>query len=576
MSWKPSIETRPNSWLIHTSWSPCSRFIVTSEAYGREIQIIDAVTLKKLKCFIHPHWSPQFTIFSPTSHLLTSVDNKSETIINWDLQTGVQVSEIPMEKRGSTLKAHSITYSECGMMFGVLFWDKDEAIAIRTYDVLSGAHIYCHLTKQPVMKAIWTCGRCLQFATLGLGSLTVWEIGFTSKHPPVEIKSLPTPNNFDPLKEFLFLSTCSQLAFTLEKTVLVWDAQHSRLLLNSILIDLPCNMTFSPNGCFFACGSYGPGIYLWKKSPTGYILHQKLKAGHFCKPLLSPNGQLVVDYSGQHLELWRTTDPTTSPSTTPTQPSRSTEPFILGLSPDRSFVVAARSRDNIVIVINLKSGITQLTIDTCMEIYGLMVIKNTIAVVGGGEVAIWNLPTGDGTLDARAGIEDSVWRREFGYSLRGYRGAPKLASALISPDLNYVATLEFGGSPGWYPITLYSVSMGKRLRQVDTTWGRLWFPPDRHELWCGDNGWTIVKDGESGITLKAINAATRGPSGGFPWQSSCGYKVKDDRWILNPSGKQLLWLPPYLRPSKMDRIWGGQFLACCELPEVVVLELPEE
>ena len=578
MSWKPSIAAKGfDNLFVHVAWSLCSRFIAVSLVSEREIQILDARTLKKLQHFIHPHHNPQLFTFSPKSHLLTSLDNKSETIINWDLQTGVLVSEIPMEKRSSTLKACSITYSECGRMFGVLFRDTyNEATTIGTYNALSGAHIHCHLIKGPVIKTIWTHGECLQFATLGSGPLTVWEVTFASKYPPAEVESLPTPSNFDPSEKFLFLSTCSRLAFAHGKTVSVWDVQHSKPLLNSVAIHLPWDMSFSPDGNFFACGDHGPEICLWKESPTGYILHQKLLPDQtmFCKPLLSPNGQFIVNCGSYSLQLWHTTDPTISPSTAPTQSSKHTEPFILEFSPDRLWVVAAHFRDNEVTVLNLESGIIQLTIDTCMRIFGLMVTGNTVVAVGEGEAIAWNLPTGDCALNARVGTKDSVWRRSFQFHLK----STFMESALISPDFNYFVTLEHQSSGGSREVTIYSASTGRSLYDRYSGEGRLWFTPDGHEVWCSeDEGWAIVKDSESGIArLNRINTATKSPSGGFPWQSSCGYQVIEQKWILSSSGKRLLCLPPHLQMWKKHWVWAGQFLAYGRLQEAIVVELPEE
>ena len=577
MSWEPSIAAKGfNKLCVHVTWSLCSRFIAISLVSKREIQILDARTLKKLQHFIHPHHSPQLFTFCPKSHLLTSLDDKSETIMNWDLQTGVLVSEIPMEKRSSTLKACSITYSECGMMFGVLFRDTyNEATTIGTYNALSGAYIHCHLIEGSVIKTIWTHGKCLQFATLGPGPLIVWEVEFASKYPPVEVESLPTPSNFDPSEKFLFLSTCSRLAFAHGETVSVWDVQHSKPLLDSVATRLPWDMSFSPDGSFFACGDCGPEICLWKESPTGYILHQKLIPNQtmFCKPLLSPNGQFIVNCGNYDLQLWHTTDPTISPSTAPTQSSKPAN--ILEFSPDRLWVVAACLEDDEVIILNLESGIIQLTIDTCMRIYGLMVTGNTVVAVGEGKAIAWNLPTGDCALNARAGIKDSVWRRSFDIHLR----STLLESALISPDFSYFVTLERWMSSGRRVVTIYSASTGEDLSdQSRSGGGRLWFTPDGHEIWYGkDEGWAIVKDSESGIPrLNHIHAATKGPLGGFPWQSSCGCQIIEDRWILSSSGEQLLWLPPHWQTREINRVWAGQFLAFYGLQGVVIVKLPEE
>ena len=55
--------------------------------------------------------------------------------------------------------------------------------------------------------------------------------------------SLPTPENFDPSRGFLFLPTPSRLAFVLRNAALVWDTQCSTFLLNSDVME-PQDMTF--------------------------------------------------------------------------------------------------------------------------------------------------------------------------------------------------------------------------------------------------------------------------------------------------------------------------------------------
>ena len=61
-------------------------------------------------------------------------------------------------------------------------------------------------------------------------------------------------------------------------------------------------MSFSPDGRFFACGTIASEIHLWKDSPTGYKLHQKVKtAGHeVCRTLLSPNGESIATDSRRY------------------------------------------------------------------------------------------------------------------------------------------------------------------------------------------------------------------------------------------------------------------------------------
>ena len=604
MSWDPSIATIKCSGVICKAvWSPCSRFIAISlrQDSGGVIQILDAATLKQLKIFTTPHPSTASLAFSPERHLLTWAGSESGPLISWDLQTGVQVSETPMEE----LYAHyskSITHSMCGTMFGILLIGS-KTTAITTYDILSSTSIYHHSIKGSVIHQIWTHSECLQFVTLGPEFLTIWELGFTSKHPPTKVESLPSPSNYDPTKreqEYLFLPTPPRLAFSLKGTdinctIFVWDAQHHKFLLNYVDAYLPTDPTFSSDGCFFACATINQGICLWRESSTGYILHQKLASDDmgFRKSLLSPSGQSIIDISDSILQLWHTMDSTTSPSSVASQVSKNNI-HILEFSPDRSLAVAAQSKDNIATVIDLKSGATQLTIDAGVGICGLKITGSTIIAVGDGKIITWDLSAVGFALNARVSINESVQTTMFGpsFSLKslwttvfGQSALLKIEhiqSASISPSSDHMAVMGMisGRDTG---LIIYSLS-GEHLADTifSEVWRLMWFSPDGHEVWCGQpgkyKGWRIIKDNESNSTkLEGLNPA-RGPSGGSPWESSGGYQITENGWILSSTGMQLFWLPPHWRSHRENMIWNGQFLSPLinPEPELIILELPEE
>ena len=610
ISWDSAVATiKPAHGVSHAAWSPCSRFVAISLRSDAGIQILDAVTLKQLKSFIPPHTYTQLLTFSPDGHLLTWVSSTSEVLISWDIQTGLLVSKIPITEE-PTPTVHSVTYSGCGTMLGMLFKNHNNS-AITTYNVISNMLIHSHPVEELVVGAIWTCGEYVQFTTLGSGSITIWEVGFTSKHPPTEVKSLPTPNNIDPSGGFHFLPTHSRLAFVLGEAVIVWDAQLSKPLLDPVDVKMTRNMTFSPNGHFFACEAYGSEIYLWKESPTGYILHQKLVTGRgSVMPLLSPNGQLIVGSSGSTVKLWHTTYPTTPPSSDPIQLSWDIRRFALEFSPDRSLAVTARLQDNVATVLDLRSGTPQLIIDTGTSIYGLKISESVVVIVGDRKIITWNLPIGDQLLDPRVNINNSVQTTIFADSTSptsswAYSALPRLGrmySASISPDFNFTAFIVDDIDVSILHLIIFDTATGKYLTRASgmfSKWGVPWFTQDGSEVWYhgirdGDGwrsfgwshssrerGWKVVKAGDSNITAPSSIATLKyihHLSGLPPWQSPHGHQVTDDGWILSCGGKRLLLLPHHWQSSEgVLRTWGGQFLAFLhnELPEAVILELLE-
>lgn len=150
----------------------------------------------------------------------------------------------------------------------------------------------------------------------------IWEVDFTLTHTPEVVKSLPIPDNIDEVAKrtnFLFLPTTSQLAIALKNTLLIWDAQGSKLLLRISPFNSE-RMSFSSDGRFFACSSSESKVYVRKESPNGYILHQHLAFPTFRGspiPLLSPNGESIVTSPNSAIHLWHTKDPI-PPSSDPT------------------------------------------------------------------------------------------------------------------------------------------------------------------------------------------------------------------------------------------------------------------
>jgi len=453
---------------------------------------------------------------------------------------------------------------------------------ISTYNLISGTHEYSHRTLEGyVIAPIWTHGEFLRFAAVKPGSITIWQLGFTSEHTLAEIESLPGLDDVDDSKEPLFLPALSRLAFIRRRAVLIWDARDSKFLLNFVGGGLLEGLSFSSDGRFFACGSLRRGVHLWKESPTGYVLHQKLVTGLSAPvlspdggsitPFLSPDGESFITSKDTETQLWRTTDPINPPYSGPRQPAKQTH-FVLAFSPDKSFSATGRFGGDIATIVDLKSGDPRLIVDTGVKICCLGVTADTVVVVGEGKIVTWNLPAGNCVLNARANIHDSVRTVVF-----EHRPPPSgwLRSASISLDFGHlVITRDEDRDPN-----IYNVSTGKYL--VGTTANHvsdLWFTRDGHEVWYSFGGQKIIRDGGSDVIRLEPVGGDDGPSGGHLSESSHGHEVTDDGWILDSRKKRVMWLPHYWRVDfKQDRIWDGQFLALFdpELPEPIIIELDE-
>jgi len=601
-SWDPSIvATRfPNN-VFAAAWSPCSRSIAISwDGHPPTVEILDAATLMRTTILEPPTGGAWYfnhkLIFSPDGGLLTwfcDMGSDRGELISWDLQTGVRVSAISAEDL-PRYDPSPITYSACGTMLGVLSCGLGNT-TINTYNVLSGTHIYSHsVVKGSVSDRIWTHGECIRFATMTPESITTWEVGFTSAHAPAEVETLSIPDGCHNPDSFLVHPTFSRLALAHKRSVRVWDTQDSKFLLGPTRVVQVYGMSFSLDGHFFACNGVIPeggsaAIHLWKESHTGYVLHRRLPSNLGAgRPFISPDGRSVIAISTFAIQLWQTMDSTTSPSTISAPTSESDDDcFVIGFSPDETLAAVVRKRDETVTVLDLKSGIPRLTIDTGMEVYGLGVTGSSIVVVSDENIVTWNLPAGDRIPNLRVNVTDSVRTATFSHNY--FHDDPPCPAISTSPDLHRIAvaetTTDYDDGTLVSGLCLYDVPTGQQLDtatayQNESSFPIPWFTPDGREVWCvGDEGevdrWELVEDTESDATeLEYLGSTTHLPDG-FPRESPRGYQVVDGRWILSPGGKRLFWLPPEWRSHEWRRMWDKRFLALLhdELPEAVILEL---
>ena len=567
------------------AWSPCNKLIAVAPPSSGAVQILDAVTLER-RSTTSP--IPEITgrygslLFSPDSGMLTLYRDSTPDgdtrryIINWDLQTGGLTHNIETDERLGRCK--NMTYSGCGTMLAAMF-QKDDSYTIYTYDTFTGAPTHPFSSKGRAIE-IWTHGDCLRFATLEQAVVTIWEVGFTLRPTPTAVQSLSAPDNVDPLKPFLFHPTLFHFAFELSQTVLVWDARNSRFLLNSAVDTRRGDMSFSPDGRFFAYQmSDGPTrstIIIWKVSPTGYLPHQRLTpdAGRVAVPLFSCDGELIFAHNaGNTFQLWRTENPVTSPASnlSTNAPRWSTNDFALAFSPNETLAVVARAGSETITVLDLKLGVSRLTIDVGTTVYALRVSENTVFAVCPGKVLAWDVPGVDGVVTHTVDVSSSTWSTTFDCPAG-------LRAALISPDTHYIVTITDAGELDC--LGIYDTTTGKYLKSAHVEADVVWFSPDSSEVWYSSitslaQQWKIVKDGESGFTELEYRPLTVDPPGGFPWQSTRGYQVTGDGWILGPGGRRLLWLPRRWRLDMFARRWSGHYVALLHraLSEVVVLDL---
>ena len=580
---------RPSS-LESVVLSPCDRFIAIIWIGAKPVDVLDSVTLQRLQTLEFPQdisAQGRVLIFSPDSRILTcssgcNIQGYELFVVSWDLQTGGVASIIRWPAPGrSEARTCSVTYSANGKIVGVshsIDGHRSKHSDIFICDVTSGVLMHSHSLNGTSLLSnyIWIHGESLRFATADATTITIWEVQFALGATPTEVETLPAPGGL--CITFQLLPDPSRLVFAYldQGRILVWDARYSRYLLECADVMFCPTMSFSHNGRFFACSTIKSETYLWKESPVGYtLLGIVTSTGH---PLLAGNGESIVIHSGCTIQLWRTRSFTTIPSSILAKGPQYPEGFILEFCPDERLAVVAKKGNNTVAVLNLKSGVLQLTIDASMGVYGLGVIKNTVAIIGDEKAIAWDLPAGDCVSNARVGLECSSWT----INLRVRDSLPNpVTGALISPDSRHIAFVmyELHGNFCHTVLHIYNATTGEHLWRRHVWGNTIRFSLDGRDVWCADGigrMWVWRVGDEQGALKRLMDEVDmEHPPEGNPWGSSCGYRVTNDWWILGPDGKRLLMLPPPWQSYAVQRVWKGRFLALFhgELSEPIILEL---
>ena len=592
MSWDGSTAATTGPSAIELAvWSPCDRFIATTQYHSRMVDVLDSATLQRLQTLEYPQdvsTKCKVLAFSPDSHILmcyggwssNSLD-KEPFVVSWDLQTGGVANVVRFQPKYLYPHACSITYSANGKMVGVLYhespFSKNSTISV--IDVASDALMHSHLLENATLlsKHIWTHGSSLRSATVDAGAITIWEVGFTSSATLTKVKIFPSPFNFrGKYLEYTELHpTTYRLAFVSSQRLLVWDVQNSRYLLDPMGTEFSSKMSFSSDGRFFTCATKGSNVYLWMEASAGYILHRIfVPNAEYPTPLLARNGESILAFRGCTIQLWHTKSLTTPHPSILTQAPRRDDRFIVEFSSDEMFAVVAERRDNTVTVLNLKSGVPQLTIDTSMKVCGLGVIGNTAVVIGDQKVIAWDLPAGNCPPHGRVGLERSSWTINLDHK---YKHIFIVRNASISSNSHHIALGSEGG------VTIFNGSTGEFVgdKSLVLVPDNFRLSPDGRDIWfVYSNGrasvWR-VGSGQEGMKNLNLKVGIEDPPEGYPWGSSRGYRITDDWWVLAPDGRRLLMLPPPWQSYAMYRIWKGRFLALLHggLSEPVILELEE-
>ena len=386
----------------------------------------------------------------------------------------------------------------------------------------------------------------------------------------------------------VFLPSLSRLAFILKDTIQIWDAKFSKPLLkpeaspkftfDAVYTPYRFWGSFSLNGHFFAC-IVDAGVHVWKDSPSGYILHQKVAFTlpfDTLGPRLSPDGESIIAPIDSTINLWPTGDQILPPSSTPAGDNVEDVSF-LAFSPNELF--AAFAQGSVVKILDLRSGDLLLATDTDMDISCLWMTQDAVVAVAGRKIVSWSVPGENRGIKSEANFKDSAQTITLNHLSIPYHAEIRHVS--VSPHLRWIALSS--RDLAWNSLAIYNIFTGRCLDSIMTlgTVVTPQFTLDGHQImdvgvYGGNLRWEIVEDSKSG-TVHLGKITSRGRQGLFPSHSSCGYKVTGDGWVLSPTQKRLLWVPQRWRSGWRYRTWGGRFLGLFhpELSDVVILEFFE-
>ena len=595
--------------VVHAVWSPCGRFIAAS--FQGKIQIQDSNTLERLSVFDPPRLeyppSDEFLAFSPDGRLLAYVFEFGDMLVVfpvsastltstprcqtayvsvWDVQTGVAIIDIHVSQFGvlvfsgncrtiTLLGSNDILYDEANGTFS-------------TYDGVNGTHI-CKgelpASSEFLPGAHWAYEESLRFSTSSESdaelTVNIWELQPTST-PPFHVVESFTVSLYDGETSFSHVSF--HTSFTTETEVVILDLRDSRTLLQVGPAHPPYTPLghFSPDGCFFACGTQEGEICIWKNSFASYVpwstLRPRLPFSGFS---FSPITSSILAWGPDGVQLLEPGNHPVVPSPDKLKRRQQGRNHLVAYSADRMHIATARQGDRVVTVLDTLSNTPRRSFDTNMEILDIKIVGDGIFVADGHKLTSWHLETGEPIQDNETA------------AIAASAQDPYLA---LSDDCSQIAFADNHtlSSYNEKEIFLYNVQTQRILcshTEQDPV-EDIRFSPDGHQLWfstCIDNsGIYLVKlergeDGEfMGVTKEGIGGKRF--DNGLSWTNlfsshawRCGGKSLWEifEWVADSGGNRLLWLPLSWRAKDLrDVRWDGNCLAFVrsDLPNPIVIK----
>ena len=308
-------------------------------------------------------------------------------LVVWDTQTGVVTT------RPSTRSLGEVAFSGdqrtialfCGSI--ILMYDGLEGTAL-CEEVLPlcwpGAHQ-------------WVYEGSLRYAAISFdNAINIYELQFPISAPLFSlVESFPIPSHN---ARFSFSPVSSHASFVTVKKILIIDVRDPRILLQIDTVELlympPGH--FSPDGLFFACGTYErDGVFVWKNTSTGYIPWSNLKLrSPFAGFSFSPASTSILSWGSGGIQLLHPEDCLGLPFPSSTMPHHRQGTHLVAYSAGGTHIATARQLDSWEVILDPLSGTPRQFIDTGVQIWDIGIVGNTVFVVDKDRIVGWHLEVG--------------------------------------------------------------------------------------------------------------------------------------------------------------------------------------
>ena len=382
-------------------WSPCGQFVAAQTTDNVEIR--NQHTLELLT-ILHPtRATARLTgplAYSPDGSSLACASDIS--IVIWDVQTGGVVKEISCGANSVSL----VWSLDCRMVCTIDGYG--EALKVRVYDVISGATRSPGKLQSGNDLRLWAHGDSFRIITTARSrtgtSDTAVEI-FEAGHALTRIQSFSftrSPTRVAP--RISFSHTTRRVSIAVGDALRIFgDYNSSNCLLEEAGYFL--SHSFSFDGSLFAASEEG-GVRVWKYASGRYVLWKEFRCQDRTNSSLqfSPATSSILRHSRGMVQIWRLDDLPTTPEAVRRR--------CVGISRSGSHILTAYKSERTISIINTHSQASAQSIDSGVEIEGLVVTANVLLVMGSKILAAWLLteeglvggPFGEMTVDHNSRI----------------------------------------------------------------------------------------------------------------------------------------------------------------------------